>query len=338
MPAGASCTLTVNVTGSINIENGGSFATTGVVQINGGIGGEMVSNVNLGGTGAINGGVVLFGANTVTIGSGVNAGSVSVANGNIVLSGTVTSLSSSETGTVSVTGGNILGGGLSKSGSGDVSVCGATISGGISFVEAESSFRAVAGAGCASSSITGTIGMEKGTGDLTISGVELMAADLNIVEMTGDVSISDAVVSDIGVSTLTGSLTLSAAADSDTTLEGITGPITVTGFEGQGDFGIVGAQSSITIRNSNFGDESVGINGAAGTITMTGNSNFSIGLTNNPNVVFSNNDVINGEFSGNTQIAINNNKFTNLVCSDNTNLSGSGNMATFVDGQCTSVV
>lgn len=328
VPNGASCTLATSVTGSISIGSGASFFTTGSVQISGGVTGSGVSQVNLGGTVTINGATQITGATTgVTIGSGVNAGSVSVADSDIVHSGTVTSLSSSGVGTISLTGGSILGGGLAKSGSGNVNACGATISGGVSFTEATSSFNAIATSSCAASSITGSISLSKGTGDLTITGAELMAADINVVEMVGDVEITDAVVSDILVSTLDGSFSLNAAADSDTTLQGITGPIALNGFEGQGDFSIIGAQSTIDVTNSKFGNEQVSISGAVAKITMIGNMDFSVLLENNPDIQFDSNTVLTAEFKGNTDINLNNNNFVSLICASNTNESGTGNTA-----------
>jgi len=311
---------------------GSTLRTAGIVQIFGSLA-STGRFIDLGGIVIVNGGVSVMNANRFVVGPRATIGSIMVNDvASFVHRGSATSVSVGGTGNAFVNGGDILGGGLSRSGKGTITLCGATISGGISLIENEGGLKAVAAGTCAPNMIMGSIGVEKGSGNIEIGGGELTAADVNVIEQTGNVFLGNSQLSDIGISQLTGSLTIRAMADSDTTIEGVTGPILIENFSAQGDFGIISPGSSVTVRNSAFGFEGVRVNGAVGPVVFSNLRDVSIGASGNPSVTVTGVIARSGEFTGNERVILRNNNFsTSLVCS-----SGSGNAITFGDGQCAS--
>jgi len=337
VPTGGSCVLRTNVTGSVTVLSGASFRTAGVVQIFGSLA-STGRFIDLGGNVVVNGGVSIMNANRFVTGPSANIGSISVNDvATFVHRGRATSVSVGGTGNAIVRGGNILGGGLSRSGKGSILLCGSTISGGISLIENEGGLKAVASGTCAPNTIMGSIGVEKGSGNIEIAGGELTAADVNVIEQTGNVFLGNSQLSDIGINQLTGSLTIRAMADSDTTISSVSGPILIENFSAQGDFGINQAGSSVTVRNSAFGFEGVRVNGAVGAVVFSNLRDVSIGASGNPSVTVTGTIARSGEFTSNEKVVLRNNNFSvSLVCSSNTNLSGFGNAILFGDGQCAS--
>lgn len=376
VPNGASCTLTASVSGSVTVGTGSSLTTAGTVTIFGSVSATASAALNFGGSLTINGGVIVDGATSVTVappanvgglmvmnlatvniqgttamltvmnatsvtvGLGVSTGGVSIASvGTTTFGGIANEFSVSGNGNVNFKGGVVIGGGLLRSpGAGGISLCNATVLGGISLTEVVGDLSAVAGPTCGVSTISGTIAAEKGSGDITVVGAELQGTDVIAVEQTGDFDLTNIALSDISISQLTGSVTIASCADSDTTLGAVTGPISINNFKTVGDFAINNAGASVSITNSEFGDEILNIESVAGAITFNNLNNFSFVITQNQAVSITDVTAASGELKGNAgPVVLTGNTFTEtLVCSENTGLSGSGNTIAFGDGQCAS--
>jgi len=376
VPNGASCTLSTSVSGSVTVGTGSSLTTAGTLTIFGSVSATTSAALNFGGSLMINGGVIIDGANSVsvappanvgglmilnigtvnvqgttamltvsngtsvTVGPGVSTGGVMIASvGTTTFRGIANEFSVSGDGNLDFRGGTVSGGGLSRSsGTGGITLCNSTILGGISLTEIVGDLSAVASATCGVSSISGTISAEKGSGDINIIGAELQGTDIIAVEQTGNLDLTNVALSDISVSQLTGSVTIASCADSDTTLGAVTGPITISDFKTQGDFGINNAGSSVSITDSNFGNEILNIESVASGITFNNIANFSFVATQNQAISITGVTAASGELKGNAgPVVLTGNTFTtSLVCSENTGLSGSGNTIAFGDGQCAS--
>jgi len=338
VPNGASCTLATSVSGSVRVGTGSSLTTSGTITIFGSVSGTNTAALNFGGAVSVSGGVIIDGATNVNVAPAANVGGLMVMNlGNVNIQGTTAMLTvmdaSSVTvglgvstggvmvgtvgttnfggianeftisgnGNVNFNGGTVTGGGLLRSlGSGNIQLCNATILGGISLTEVDGDLTAVTAASCPQSSISGTVSAEKGSGDVNIIGAELEGADIIAVEQVGDLDLTMISLSDISVSTLTGSVKISSCADSDTTLSGVSGAIEISNFKTEGDFAINNAGSSVSISDSNFGNEVVNLEGVGGPITFDNVSDLDFILVGNGAVTITGVTAASGSLTGNS--------------------------------------
>lgn len=370
VPEGASCTLATSVTGSVSIGKGSSFTSTGDITVNGQITARDAGSVVLGGALKAIGGVEVFGATGFTVSANANGGGVSVLNtptvniqgavsildvldaatvtiganaspasvfvdqvANTNFKGNTSSLQVSGNGTLVVDGGSITGGGLLRtSGTGDVTVCGGTVQGGIEFSSVTGKLTIVASATCPAASISGTINVAGGAGDIKIADAKMVGADVLVSGRSGNVELINLALSDVGITNLVGSLTMNSMADSDTTIDGVSGAISVSGFKTEGDFAILNPGSSVTVKDSDFGLEDVSVKGAGGVVSITNNKNIGLTLEENTQVTVTGNTGTDVNLSKNGQVTFNGNTFDSVVCSDNTAVTGSGNTIGFGDG------
>eukprot|EP00171_Calliarthron_tuberculosum_P012381 IDg12381t1 len=255
-----------------------------------------------------------------------------------VLEGTTALLTSSGPGAIVISGGKITGGGLRRSMTeGPLTLCGATIAGGISLLNVNGDLNAVATGTCKPSSLSGTISVSKGSGNVLIAGGMLVGADVLINEQKGNVEVSNARISDLGINLITGSVTMnSVIADSDGLITGVTGPIKVTKSMFSGDFSITG-NHAVTLTGNSFGNDAVSVNRNKGPVTISDNVDFGIVANENTAFTFSNNKVSVGSITKNLgSVSITGSTFTTVNCVENEGFVSSGNSATFATGQCSS--
>ncbi|KAI0559248.1 filamentous hemagglutinin [Gracilaria domingensis] len=337
---GIPCTINgATITGSVEIINGGSLTTTGATQIFGSVLSTSSGDINLQGTTSVSGDVSseTSPSSVVQVGPDAVLGQVSLLNsGSVDVEGTVLSVLNENSGAVAVTGGTI--GGISaKLGSGDIILCDATITGSIEIVERTGDLSAEESPSCPMSSITAGVLVEKGTGDVKLIGANFTSGDLSVVEQTGDIVITSALLSDISISDLTGSVALTMIeADSDVGIGGISGSVSLTGSTVTGDVGIE-ESGAVSIISSKFANQSVSVKGNSGPVEVSSNSELSIEIIENMGVTVSDNDVGVASISVNTGgVSITGNTFVELGCVDNMPApSGADNTVTLTSsGQC----
>ncbi len=338
---GSSCVLqNVNITGSVTVLKSGSLTTMGKVNVFGCVHAFKPQSLNLGGKLRVNGGLsVMDSSAAVLVGLQAYVGTVSITNvNNFIAQGAMTSLSVAESGSVALYGASVLGGGVfRRGGNGNTEFCGANIKGGVSLSGVNGNLQAVASISCGQTSITGTVSATKGSGNVHIAGGKLFASDFIVKEQKGDVSVMNAIVSDVSIDKLTGSVLLQdVQADSDAGFFGVTGTVTVRGSKFDGDLN-VGSNNAVRLESNNFGLEVVTVSGNKGLVSVTGNTDFSISLTENNGVEFNNNDVRFAEINKNKNtVMINGNTAQSLSCSENNPAPiGSGNKISIPSpGQC----
>lgn len=175
---GGTCTLRgAIVTGSVIVSNQGSLRIRGDTQVFGSIEATGSGNIDIGGISTVSGSVLFSNSASSTLKIGRNAVVTTLSGenfGTVLLQGATGTMENMASGVVNIDGGEIRGRGLLiEQGMGDVILCGAAITGSVSFRERErereSSMRAVGGPGCAPSTITGSVGIERGQGDVLIT-------------------------------------------------------------------------------------------------------------------------------------------------------------------------
>lgn len=232
------------------------------------------------------------------------------------------------------------GGLLIEQGASDIILCGSSIGGSTSIIETTGSLLAVTSPTCAASTISGSVGVEKSTGDVKLSGVTFSGGDLGIVELVGTVEIVSASLSDLSITGSSGPVTLDrVTADSDAILTGLTGRLSITDSTISGDVSIEG-NAAVSITGSGFSNESVSLKLNDGPITISGNREVFISLEENNSVQIENNSITGASLTKNTGgVSIIGNTFETLSCVDNTPApTGSGNSITVLaDGQCSSL-
>lgn len=319
------------VVGSVEKKNGGDTVIEGGSKVTGGV---KVENANQAGE------LIISGMNTV-------AGNVFAAD----MSGDVTVKDGATVGsTLFVNGGqnvNILNarifpGGIGMQYSKDLKICNSEIGvntavvppgaggGGINMIESESLI--INATECGSSTILGTVTVEKGTGSVQIIQAVLEAADLNVIEQVGDVEVTGTSLSDVKVEKSTGSITLvDVTTDSDTSVIDNGGDVTITNSAFGSDTAIIlNDEGDVTITGTSFSQEDVRIS-QNGNVLFEANSQFGGVFIENTSVNFTLNNVTNVEISKNGGATIVGNAGESLKCADNP-VSGSGN--NFVLTEC----
>lgn len=249
-------------------------------------------------------------------------------------------MSSNFSGDILVDGGAIGGGGIGVSqGAGDISLCSATVAGEVKLSQNNGDLIASTTGGCTESQITGSVSVEKGTGDVDLNGARIESGDVLVVEQTGNVQISNSIISDITVTKLMGAITVSNTdADSDATISDVSGVVKIMGSRFEGDVSIT-SSAGAEVLNTDFGLEVVTIEGNSGPVVFNDNTNFSVILTENDDVTVNNNMGRVASVTKNTGgVSITGNTFTELSCVDNTpSPTGAGNTVTILaSGQCSS--
>lgn len=342
---GGSCTINgITITGSVSVVNGGSLTTSGAVTINGGIMATGSGALNLGGTLVVSGGVSMAETTaTVNLGPQADVTGLSISGGaNAIVRGKTGSVGAKEAGSVFINGGTVIGGGvLIELGTADLRICGANITGGVNVIETSGDVQIAPGNSCTATNIIGSISVEKGVGNIVLGGGLFQAADFNVVEVQGEIRVSDTTFSDIKIEKSTGDVLFERiVADSDGSLIQIDGVITLRDSTVTGDFSINGALAA-TISGSNFASESFSVSAVTGAVSVIGNEDFSVSLIENSGPVwFSNNNAQVVSLGSNTGgVTISGNTIASISCSDNSPPpSGSGNTVTGVsDGQCASL-
>lgn len=339
--SGGACTIMgVNVTGSVVVNNGGSLLTSGAVRIFGSINVNNGGSISLGPGTIVSGGVTVFDSEALTIGKAANVGSLKVHNvASTLVSGITALVSTSGPGALTISGGAVNGGGLSRQNAqGSTLLCGAVITGGISLESVQGGLQAVPSATCGASEISGTILVTKGSGDVSITAGMLLGADLIVSEQTGNVMVQDAHLSDITVTNIDGSVTLkSIVADSDGSVTGTSGNLLIKGSSFAGDFSTFGNKGTVTLDGNNFGLEDIAINNNMGKVTVINNVELSFKASENmAGLLIANNQITNAMLTKNKGgTVINNNSFESLDCADNSpSPTGSGNSVIIGKGQC----
>lgn len=341
---GGACTLNgATVTGSVMVLNGGSLTTLGTTTILGSVSGDGSADILLSGTTTVNGLVSSTNSptSTLTIDTSSSIGSVSMlSSGNAVIKGSITGISSASSKDISVDGGTIGGGGVFVSkGSGDISLCSATVSGAVTISENVGDLLATVSPPCTASSITGTVSVEKGTGNVDLSGATVSSGDVLVVDQTGNVVISSSTISDIAITNLDGSITLDGVqTDSDATISGTSGLLKVMNSNFVGDAAFRNG-AGVEVSGSSFSLEVVVIENNSGPVTFDSNVDLSVTVTVNDDVTISNNVGRVASVTKNTGgVSISGNTFTELSCVDNNPApTGSGNTVTsLASGQCSS--
>lgn len=339
VPAGATCTLQgVNVTGSVTVAANGAVATTGTTRVFGSVSGTKCGSLFLGGKLSVSGGVTATGCKLVDVGPNANVGSLMTSNVNtIVLQGTVALLNIGGNSNLDISGGKVLGGGVSRQNtSGSTTICGATILGGIKLQNVVGNLNAKAKGNCPKSDISGTIELTNVKGNAIVGGGMLLGADFIGTSIQGNVELSDTHLSDVSINSVTGTLSLSnVVADSDATIRNVGKAITVTGSSFDGDFSLTLNKGSVNVVKNDFTLEDILINNNK-FVSIRNNANFSFSATENGGI-----EVLNNQFITTASInknkgvtRIRNNTFTSLSCADNNKVAGSINSVMFGTGQC----
>lgn len=339
---GGSCTLTnTNITGTVRVTKGGSITTAGQVVINGCLHGFKSGKMNLQGFLTVQGGLsVLESTQQVLVGPNANVGTTSiVAVSSFVSSGTLSSLSITENGNVGIFGGQVTGGGVfRRGGNGKTEFCGANVFGGISLDGVNGNLLVAQGAGCGPTNVNGAISVARGTGNVFLNGGKYVGVDVLVEQQKGVLDVKNVDVSDVSVSNFDGSVKLvNVKADSDVSLGGVTGTTTLMMFTTLGDIKLNGV-NNVVFKNNDFGLEDVSLVGTKGSITITGNSNFSLNVIEAQGaIVFSNNQGTNfGLFKNQGPITVNGNTAETITCVDNkVQPKGAGNTVSLnTPGQC----
>ena len=330
-----SCTLNgVTVTGSIEVSSGASLFINGRSQISGSVSSEGGGNINIGGQTQVSGDVSIIDSPsaTVTIGQGAVLTSVNMEkSGRLAVQGSVGSVGTKESGQVFINGGSITSGGLLvEIGSGDVSLCGASITGSLSVTETTGNIRTVPN--CPTSTIVGSVGVEKGTGNLNLNGADISEGDVSVVEQNGDVVLSSAAISDLSIEKSMGNINLvSLTTDSDVKIIENSGTVIIRGSTFGGDVAI-GQNGAVSVTASRFSDESVSISETTGMVNFSGNSQASASISEGGSATISSNDLTSLSVEKNSgPVTISNNRIGSLTCVDNTPAPvGFGNMIAMV--------
>lgn len=340
VPAGATCTInSVNITGSVFVSQGAGLSTVGKSRIFGVISAANCGSLFLTGNLAVSGGVSVTKCKQVDVGKNANVGGLTTVDvGSTILQGSVAVLNVRGSGSLIVSGGKIMGGGISRQiAVGSTTLCGATVLGGIKLESVTGNFNAAASGACAPSDISGTIEIVKGKGNINVGGGMLLGADLIVNNQVGNIDFFNSHLSDININTLTGFVKLNGVtADSDAGISGVSQSISVTKSSFDGDFGILQNPGSVTINNNDFTKEDLLINNN-GFVSIKNNANFSFVATENKGIsVTGNKFITTASISKNTGSAIiQRNSFTSLSCADNSGtFVGSGNSVIFGTGQC----
>ncbi len=339
VPAGATCTLNgVNVTGSVMVMDGAGLATTGKVRVFGTISGNNCGSFFLAGVLAVSGGVSATKCKMVDVGRRANVGSLMTTDvGQVVVQGSVALLNINGNTALTVNGGSVLGGGISRQNAvGSTTLCGATVLGGIKLQNVEGDFLAAAGRTCPKSDISGTLEFSSTKGTISIGGGMLLGADFIAQIHDGPITLANTHLSDVSISQVEGGLTLrNVIVDSDGTVSMVRGAITVTGSSFDGDFSLIRNPGVVKITKNDFTLEDILITNN-GFVSITNNANFSFAASENGGV-----EVIDNQFITTASINKNQgitrmvgNSFTSLSCTDNNRVVGSRNSVMFGTGQC----
>lgn len=340
VPTGKVCELNgVDVTGSVIVGTGAGFATSGKMRIFGVVSATNCGTVMLTGNLLVSGGVTISKCKQVDVGPQAAVSSLTTADtSTVILQGMVAILTFRGSGNLVVSGGKILGGGISRSlGKGSTSLCGAKVRGGIKFSQVFGDFSAAASAGCAPSDICGTIEVGKGFGSVKVGGGMLLGADLIVFNQKGNVDVYNSQLSDVSIKGISGLLKLNGVvADSDASISGVKKTVSVSKSAFDGDFGLINNPGTVTIQDNDFTQEDLLISNN-GFVNILRNSNFSFTATENKGINVANNKFITtASVSKNTgSTVISGNSFTELTCAGNTGkFSGKGNSVIFSTGQC----
>lgn len=339
VPAGATCTLSgVNVTGSVMLMRNSALATTGTTRVFGTISGTNCGSMFLGGVLAVSGGVSADSCRIVDVGPRANVGSLMTTDvRQVIVQGTVALLNIGGNAALTINGGSVLGGGVSRQNAvGPTSLCGATILGGIKLQNVEGNLLARASRRCPKSDISGTIELSNTKGRVDIGGGMLLGADFIASIHDGPIRLSDTHLSDVSINQVNGPLDLrSVVVDSDATISSVRQSIMVTRSSFDGDFSLTRNPGTVNIARNDFTLEDILITNN-GFVSIRNNANFSFAASENGGVEVLNNDFITtASVNKNKGITrIRGNSFTTLSCTDNQQVAGAGNSVMFGTGQC----
>lgn len=289
----------VNITGSVQVGAGAALITTGQVMVSGSITAVGSTEVDVRGVLRVLGGFSAADVGRVHVGPSATMGIVSLSNvAAFKASGSMTSINAMGGGPIVLTGAKVLGGGIVRRGTvggsaggpaQDLTICGSTVMGGIMMSETTGNLNAVVTAACAPSELTGTVMVDKGTGNIKIVGNAMRAADVIIGEQNGNVLLADAVASDLSITRVSGSVQLiRVLADSDSALSMILGDIMMQGSTLGGDMLMTG-NKNIRLAGNNLGNEMLTITANRGRVVVVNNNGFSGSISENQGVVFTGN-------------------------------------------------
>ena len=330
----------VTVTGSVEVNSGASLSISGSSEIRGNLFATNGGNINIGGTTTVSGDVSVQGSPTsmLTVGPSASLTTISLENsGSLLLQGKVGSVNTKSSGFVNVNGGNITSGGLLiDMGTGGVSFCDASVTGGISMIQQNGVIRTAPD--CPPSTITGSVNIDRGNGNVQLSGANIDSGDVLINDREGDITISGSTVSDVSIAGTKGTINLnSITTDSDVSIIENEENVAIDGSTFGGDVRI-SLNSAVQVTGSKFSGESVSISNTDGLVTFSNNSEGSVSITQGLTTVISNNNleaISVGSNSG--PVSITGNQVETLTCVDNVPPpTGFGNIVSVLaDGQCT---
>lgn len=330
----------VTVTGSVEVNSGASLSISGSSEILGNVLATDGGNINIGGTTTVSGDVSVQGSptSTLTVGPSASLTTISLANsGGLLLQGTVGSVSTRESRFVNVNGGNITSGGLLiNMATGEVSFCDASITGGLSLIQQNGLVRTAPG--CSPSTITGSVNVERGSGNIQLSGANIESGDVLISDREGDITISGSTVSDVSIARTKGTIKLnSVTTDSDVSIIENEESVIIDGSTFGGDVGVA-FNAAVQVTGSTFSGESVSISNTDGFVRFSSNLEGSVSITQGGAATISNNNLESISVGSNAgPVSITGNQVETLTCADNVPPpTGFGNIVSVLaDGQCT---
>jgi hypothetical protein len=331
------CTLSnATVQGNVSVSNGGRLTMSGTTQVLGDIQATSAGVMQLN-SGTVLGAVSLSNSSNLTVGSAAVLNSLTTfSSGTLTLRGRVGTVNAISGGSISITGATIAAGVYVSSGLAGMTICGADITGGISMTGTNGGLSIGIGSTCAVNSIDGSIFVSNGTGAVRISNADMIAADVSVVEQSGNVILTNVPLSDLLIEKLTGSVTLTGIApDSDTKILQVSGFVNLSASSLGSDMEIV-TPGTVSLLSNNFGGEDINI--STGTAGMTISNNINIGavsISDRGNITFSNNNFGAANFSKNGAISLTGNTGASLDCVDNSPApTGSNNNVVSKTGQC----
>ena len=353
---GVACVLDgADVQGSVLVDSGGSLVATGGTQILGSIQAQSGGDVQLDQVTVV-GEVKLLNSGNVIVGDLADVKYLNVeASGNVEVRGIVGGIESKGSGGIKLDGATLFPGGLIvESASGAVEICGSSIGDGIGVVLGAGDVLVEASTQCAASTITGSLKVEKGTGNVRVVGATVNNGDLIVVEQMGSVFLEGVSLSDVNVEKGFGDVTFqNVVTDSDVKIVENGGDVNISG-SWLGSAVDVSLNNNVVFYGNASQYEVVSISGNQGSVVVDSNCDFVLTINGNQGVTVANNNETDAALAGaacnnadglgvtyvevnqNTgSVLIDNNIGQFLTCSSNASTpTGSGNVFVLTDGQC----
>jgi hypothetical protein len=356
VPTSGACTLRgATVRGSVFVSNAAEFTATGSTTIFGNVeasGAEKVTLQNV----VISGGFTAENTNIVRTGQAATVTSIQLNHVNSAnIGGVINSFGMKDTGSVTFSNATISSAVSSEFSRGNVRLCGSTLLDGISILSGTGHFTAVTTADCPASSINGTISLQKGFGNMIITGASVENADLLVLDQQGFVKLTGITLSDVNVERITGTVDLiQVQTDSDVKFSE-TGHVSLLSAEIGSDIS-ANHVASFSMKKSSSSSEVLSIFNVDGQVHISETCDVNLNITEGGAVTLHNNSEVAAVAAGATcngdglglesveitknagAISVTNSTGESLTCADNTlTPSGGGNSFGFASGQCAAI-